>query len=137
VKEVCRRIRLARSRWKDHNNAACRGAVFGSRHNPSMKDAGPCAVGGEPSSQIRAEAVDAAGPVCRAPVGSVSRHPPSSQQSAPNARIGRQVGRASLIRRGSTPMQAPARKLPTTRYATIADLGKSFGVRWAWFVRTS
>jgi hypothetical protein len=25
VKEVCRRIRLARSRWKDHNNAACRG----------------------------------------------------------------------------------------------------------------
>jgi len=24
VKEVCRRIRLARSRWKDHNNAACR-----------------------------------------------------------------------------------------------------------------
>jgi hypothetical protein len=25
IKEVCRRIRLARSRWKDHNNAACRG----------------------------------------------------------------------------------------------------------------
>jgi hypothetical protein len=25
VKEVCRRIRLARSRWKDHNNSACRG----------------------------------------------------------------------------------------------------------------
>ncbi len=24
VKEVCRRIRLARSRWKDHNNRACR-----------------------------------------------------------------------------------------------------------------
>ena len=24
VKEVCRRIRLARSRWKDHNNKACR-----------------------------------------------------------------------------------------------------------------
>ena len=23
-KEVCRRIRLARSRWKDHNNRACR-----------------------------------------------------------------------------------------------------------------
>jgi hypothetical protein len=25
IKEVCRRIRLARSRWKDHNNKACRG----------------------------------------------------------------------------------------------------------------
>lgn len=24
IKEVCRRIRLARSRWDDHNNAACR-----------------------------------------------------------------------------------------------------------------
>ncbi len=24
VKEVCRRLRLARSRWKDHNNRACR-----------------------------------------------------------------------------------------------------------------
>ena len=24
IKEVCRRIRLARNRWKDHNNAACR-----------------------------------------------------------------------------------------------------------------
>jgi hypothetical protein len=24
LKEACRRIRLARSRWKDHNNAACR-----------------------------------------------------------------------------------------------------------------
>ncbi|MFO1440044.1 MAG: Precorrin-3B methylase [Verrucomicrobiaceae bacterium] len=24
IKEVCRRIRLARSRWEDHNNAACR-----------------------------------------------------------------------------------------------------------------
>ena len=23
-KEVCRRVRLARSRWKDHNNRACR-----------------------------------------------------------------------------------------------------------------
>ncbi len=23
-KEACRRIRMARSRWKDHNNAACR-----------------------------------------------------------------------------------------------------------------
>ncbi len=23
-KEVCRRIRLARNRWKDHNNRACR-----------------------------------------------------------------------------------------------------------------
>ncbi|MCP4850055.1 MAG: Precorrin-3B methylase [Verrucomicrobiaceae bacterium] len=23
-KEVCRRIRLARSRWRDHNNRACR-----------------------------------------------------------------------------------------------------------------
>lgn len=23
-KEACRRIRLARSRWKDHNNRACR-----------------------------------------------------------------------------------------------------------------
>ena len=25
IKETCRRLRLARSRWKDHNNAACRG----------------------------------------------------------------------------------------------------------------
>ncbi len=25
IKEVCRRIRLARSRWDAHNNAACRG----------------------------------------------------------------------------------------------------------------
>jgi hypothetical protein len=25
VKEVCRRIRLARSLWEAHNNAACRG----------------------------------------------------------------------------------------------------------------
>ena len=25
VKETCRRLRLARSRWKNHNNAACRG----------------------------------------------------------------------------------------------------------------
>ena len=25
IKEVCRRIRLAKSRWKDHNNRACRG----------------------------------------------------------------------------------------------------------------
>lgn len=25
IKEVCRRIRLARSRWEAHNNAACRG----------------------------------------------------------------------------------------------------------------
>ena len=25
VKEVCRRIRLARSLWETHNNAACRG----------------------------------------------------------------------------------------------------------------
>ena len=24
IKEVCRRIRLAKSRWKDHNNKACR-----------------------------------------------------------------------------------------------------------------
>ncbi|MEM7143574.1 MAG: Precorrin-3B methylase [Verrucomicrobiota bacterium] len=24
VKETCRRIRLARERWKDHNNKACR-----------------------------------------------------------------------------------------------------------------
>lgn len=24
VKEACRRLRLARNRWKDHNNAACR-----------------------------------------------------------------------------------------------------------------
>jgi hypothetical protein len=24
IKEVCRRIRLARSRWDAHNNAACR-----------------------------------------------------------------------------------------------------------------
>lgn len=24
VKEVCRRLRVARNRWKDHNNAACR-----------------------------------------------------------------------------------------------------------------
>ncbi|MCF6314147.1 MAG: Precorrin-3B methylase [Verrucomicrobiales bacterium] len=24
IKEVCRRIRLARSRWDDHNNRACR-----------------------------------------------------------------------------------------------------------------
>ena len=24
IKEVCRRIRLARNRWKDHNNTACR-----------------------------------------------------------------------------------------------------------------
>lgn len=24
IKEVCRRIRLARSRWDDHNNKACR-----------------------------------------------------------------------------------------------------------------
>lgn len=24
IKEVCRRIRLARSRWTDHNNRACR-----------------------------------------------------------------------------------------------------------------
>jgi len=24
VKEVCRRIRLAMARWKDHNNRACR-----------------------------------------------------------------------------------------------------------------
>ena len=24
IKEVCRRIRLARSRWDDHNSAACR-----------------------------------------------------------------------------------------------------------------
>lgn len=24
IKEVCRRIRLARSRWDSHNNAACR-----------------------------------------------------------------------------------------------------------------
>tara|TARA_R110002096_G_scaffold4493_6_gene20812 strand:- start:24267 stop:24539 length:273 start_codon:yes stop_codon:yes gene_type:complete len=24
LKEACRRIRLARSRWKDHNNRACR-----------------------------------------------------------------------------------------------------------------
>ena len=25
IKETCRSLRLARSRWKDHNNAACRG----------------------------------------------------------------------------------------------------------------
>lgn len=25
IKETCRRIRLAMSRWKDHNNRACRG----------------------------------------------------------------------------------------------------------------
>lgn len=24
VKETCRRLRVARNRWKDHNNAACR-----------------------------------------------------------------------------------------------------------------
>ena len=24
IKEACRRIRLAKSRWKDHNNKACR-----------------------------------------------------------------------------------------------------------------
>ncbi|MGK0187401.1 MAG: hypothetical protein ACI9R3_003188 [Verrucomicrobiales bacterium] len=25
IKETCRRLRVARNRWKDHNNAACRG----------------------------------------------------------------------------------------------------------------
>ncbi|MCB1095280.1 MAG: Precorrin-3B methylase [Verrucomicrobiae bacterium] len=24
IKETCRRLRVARNRWKDHNNAACR-----------------------------------------------------------------------------------------------------------------
>lgn len=47
VKETCRRIRLAMSRWKDHNNRACRAerekalALYGRLDEVQRKEVPP------------------------------------------------------------------------------------------------